>query len=346
MAQRLGNQPPKQAQPQKKTIINTVPPKPKQSISQPIQQKTITTTAQLTTVKKPQPPNKNLATAAAKKIIAKTKTNAKNNKGNVLNRLGNRGFVNRPMRPPGSQRFNGPRQPLPFLEHRMRFPGPMNDGPMRPPFHDQGPPPFDRRPPLFQDQGPPLFDHRPFDDHGPPPFERRLHPPFDDRPFDDCGPPPFDRRMPPFENQRPPLLPFGERPFDHPRFRMERPGFQDFRPPMRMDFPDRFPRPQFRPQFDQGPMFQRPRFQGPNQRQRFNNPQNKQGPVVKSSPTKPDSSQSPTRKAVTVKKEITEDISTQQKVIRFLQFQNLLLGKKANLVETDLFEMTESSLTV
>ncbi|KAG8176595.1 hypothetical protein JTE90_026844 [Oedothorax gibbosus] len=304
MAQRLGNQPPKHVQPQKQAIATSIPPKPKQSAVQPSQQKATATTTQLATVKKPQQPNKNLLTAAAKKIIAKSKPNAKNNKGNILNRLGNRGFINRPqhgMRPPASPRFNGPRQPPPFLEPRMRFPGPMND--MRPPFHDQGLPPFDQRPPPFRDQGHPPFEHRPFDDCGPPPFERRPHP-FDDRPFDDCGPPPFDCRPPPFENQRPPMLPFGERPpFNHPRFRMDRPGF---RPPMRMDFGDRFPPPQFRPQFEQGPMFQRPRFQGPNHRQRFNNPQKKQGVGVKNSPCKTDSSQSPT-KGVVVKKE-NEDV--------------------------------------
>lgn len=326
ITQRLGNQ--QQEQPQKKPVIITQA----RQIKQETQAKTNT---QPTTVKK-NLPNKNLATAAAKKIIAKSKPNARQaniaqqrQKGNILQRLGNRGNFqrlpfNRPqqgMRPSPSPRFNGPR---PFLEHRMRFPGPIND--MRlpgPPFRDQGPPPFGRRPPPFEDQGPPPFERRPFEDQGPPPFKRRPFddqgpPPFEHRPFEDQGPPPFrDQRPLPFENQRTALLSFhppGDRPpFDQFMFEEDRPHFR--RHPMRMDFPDRFPRPQFqnqmmRPQIfepNSGPMFQRPRFQGPNQqRQRFNkNQQKKTGIGIKSSPGK--TTPSPTKSAVIKKEEIQDD---------------------------------------
>ncbi|GFS43143.1 RRM domain-containing protein [Nephila pilipes] len=190
----------------------------------------------------------NASAVTNKPIVTKTnmQSNVKQNcqsqhnkKSNVLQRLGNRGNVQKqfhhrnphPRPNPPSPRFNGPRTPQfqnpGFMEPRMRFPAP--------------------------------------------------------------GPPMNDMRMPgpPFQEPRPSLLPFrgpGDRTRfnqfmfepNHPRFRMQGPGFPNFRP-MGMDmFPDRFPPPQFPPnqmspmrQFEpNGQMFQRPRFQGSNVRQK------------------------------------------------------------------------------
>ncbi|GFY69478.1 hypothetical protein TNIN_480591, partial [Trichonephila inaurata madagascariensis] len=310
ISQRIGTQAikqPQRIQLQKKTLNSTGVKN--QPIKTPLVS-TATQNKQTNALQRNTPSTNSVNAATNKQIVTKTniQPNAKqvgqpqqNKKCNVLQRLGNRFNVHKqfhqrtphPRPNPLSPRFNGPRTPQ------------------------------------FQNPG---F------------MEPRMR-------FPASGPPMNDMRMPrqPFQEPHPSLLPFhgaGERaPFNQfmfepnrPRFRMQGPGFPNFRP-MGMDmFPDRFPPRQFPPnqmppvrQFEpNNQMFQRPRFQGSNIRQKSNfniNQQKKGGNVNKNTVGKSplDKSDSNENKNSTEKTVISPSKETQKQTKQNSnQMQNIL----------------------